>query len=53
VNARLAIPVAVIAVIVAFALVALLAAEGFSAAVAIPVVVLALVGFIILGGFVR
>jgi hypothetical protein len=53
VNARLAIPVAVIAAFVALVLVAFLAAEGFSAAVAIIVVVLALVAFIIVGGQVR
>ncbi|HEX4540758.1 MAG TPA: hypothetical protein VH112_10990 [Acidimicrobiales bacterium] len=52
-NARLAIPVAVIAVFVGVVLVAFLAVEGFSAAVAILVVVFALVAFIIVGGQVR
>jgi hypothetical protein len=52
-NARLAVPVAVIAVFLALVLVAFLAAVGFSAAVGIVVVVLALVAFIIVGGQVR
>ena len=52
-NARLVIPLAVIAAFVGVVLVAFLAAEGFSAAVAIVVVVLALVAFIIVGGQVR
>jgi len=53
VNARLVIPLAVIFAFVAVVLVAFLAAEGFSAAVGIVVVVLALVAFIIVGGQVR
>jgi hypothetical protein len=53
VNVRLVIPLAVIFAFIAVVLVAFLAAEGFSAAVAILVVVFALVAFIIVGGQVR
>jgi hypothetical protein len=53
VNLRLAIPLAVIAVFLAVVLVAFLAAEGFSAALAIIVVVFAMLAFIIVGGLVR
>ena len=52
-NLRLVVPVAVIAVFLAVVLVAFLAAEGFSAAVAILVVVFALVAFVIVDGQVR
>ena len=52
-NLRLVVPVAVIAFFLAVVLVAFLAAEGFSAAVAILVVVFALVAFVIVGGQVR
>ena len=52
-NARLAIPVAVVAAFVGLVLILFLASQGFSAAVAILVVVVALVAFIIVGGQVR
>ena len=52
-NLRMVVPAAVIAVFLAVVLVAFLAAEGFSAAVAIIVVVFALVAFVIVGGQVR
>jgi hypothetical protein len=47
------VPLAVIAVFLAVVLVAFLAAEGFSAALALIVVVFALIAFIIVGGLVR
>jgi hypothetical protein len=53
VNLRLVVPLAVIAVFLAVVLVAFLAAEGFSAALALIVVVFALIAFIIVGGLVR
>ncbi len=52
-NLRLVVPLAVIAVFLAVVLVAFLAAEGFSAALALIVVVFALIAFIIVGGLVR
>ena len=52
-NLRLVVPLAVVAVFLAVVLVAFLAAEGFSAAIAILVVVFALIAFIIVGGVVR